>query len=146
MNTIEKQNNTVLENRENRNQNQDIIDENVTNEQFYGIDEVKNQHDNSSEKYIEASIYPDPEQITNDEEDYFDDEGIEDQDDEVLEIEELEDEIENSIDKPSEDFNETENDIEDPDFNEEEENEDEVEEIDTNYNADFPVNHHLNIF
>lgn len=140
MNTNEKQNSNVLEDRGNRNQNS--ANENVMNEQFYGIEEVKTQNDYNSDRNDYDPIQPD--KITNDEDDFLnsdypeDDDSKEDLelDDEDLEedLEEddddLEDQSENSFNLPGDDFNETEETIEDPDYDEDE---DEDEDSETDY-------------
>lgn len=157
MNENEKQNSNVLENREYRNQNQNIVNEDAINEQFYGIDEVKTQ--NTSDPTRNDSDPIKPEQITNDEDDFLNSDYPEDGDSEEdleLDDDDLDDDLEDdddddleeqsgdSFDMPRDDFNETEDTIEDPDYNEEEDenddddDDDDDDSIDEDSETDFP--------
>jgi len=82
----------------------------VAKEEFYGIDDYVAKNDFSSNN-------PNPDRMTNDDDflnsDYPEDEE-EEENEKDLDDEDLEDEAENSVDKPGEDFNETEESIEEP--------------------------------
>lgn len=116
MSANEKLNGSVLGNGEYQN----ATNENAVEKVFYKIDDYAVRNDFTSNN-------PNPEQITNDEDDFLNSDYPEDEED--FDDEDLEEEAENPVDKPGNDFNEIE---------EEREDEDLEEDIDEDSDTEFP--------
>jgi len=133
MSAIEKQNGNFLDNREYQNQDGNAANNAVIKEEYYGIDDFKSQNDEVVRNDY-SSNNPNPDQITNDEDDFLNSDYPEEEDEEEdMDDEDLEEEAENSVDEPGEDFNESEEIVEDP-----EEDSEEAADDDGDLETEFP--------
>jgi hypothetical protein len=136
MSANEKQNDSFLDNREYQNQEGSTANHAaVVNEEHYGIDDFKSQNDDVVRNDFSPDS-PNPDQITNDDDDFlnsdYPEEKDEDEDDDS-DDEDLEEEAENSVDEPGDDFNEPEEIVEDP-----EEDSEEADDYDEDLETEFP--------